>query len=71
MPFSDEYQIASELPIPDLEVGGHPINLIVAVRDHAPGRIDAIQKEMSELERRMHELHVEEQTLTKLLAVVS
>lgn len=68
---SNDITLMSDLPLPEVEQGGYAINLIVAVRDHAPARIDAIQKEVRELTARMQELQTEEQTLAKLLAVVS
>ena len=60
-----------QLPLPDIEQGGYAINLIVAVRDHAPSRIELIQKEVRDMQTKIVELQHEERLLTELLAVVT
>lgn len=61
----------NDLPdMPDKNQGGYAINLIVAVKDHAPPRIDNIEKEVADLQNRIKELETERALLIKLLQVV-
>lgn len=61
-----------DLPeMPDVNQGGYAINLIVAVKDHAPPRIDNIEKEVAEMQNRIKELETERALLIKLLQVVT
>lgn len=59
------------MPIPDMEQGGYAINLIAAVRDHAPARIDEIQKSIRDMQAKIQQLQLEERLLSRLLAVVT
>lgn len=59
------------LPIPDMEQGGYAINLIAAVRDHAPARIEEIQKSIRDMQAKINQLQVEERLLSRLVAVVT
>lgn len=70
-PSLDDQPPIANLPLPDIEQGGQAINLIVAVRDHAPTRIKDIQKSVQEMQAKIAELQIEERLLTQLLEVVS
>lgn len=59
------------LPLPEIKQQGYAINLIVAVRDHAPTRIDEIQKDIRDMQSRIHDLQQEERLLSQLLSVVT
>ena len=63
--------VVSDLPIPDMEQGGYAINLIAAVRDHAPARIDEIQRSIRDLQSKIQQMQIEERLLSRLLAVVT
>lgn len=68
----DQQTPLADLPsMPDVEQGGYAINLVVAVRDHAPARIDTIQKEVRDMQAKIVELQAEERLLSQLLAVVT
>lgn len=57
--------------MPETNQGGYAINIIRAVQDHAPGRIDSISREVEEMQNRIAELEYEKHILIKLIQVVN
>jgi hypothetical protein len=50
---------------------GGEFNIIRAVQEHVPARIDAINAELGRIQQRERELNTEHETLMRLLAAVS
>lgn len=50
---------------------GHDYNLILLVKDHAPQRINTIEKELVALAKRVDELNAEQATLKRLVAALN
>ena len=70
---SDNPISTAELPIPrldDMHTGGHDVNLILMVKEHAPRRLDNIEKELAKLQKQMQDLQNEASIITKLYEVV-
>jgi len=65
--------VAVEAPLPPLkavELGGSDVNLVLMVKEHAPTRIAAIDKELKDMERRTVQLAGERVKLERLLKAV-
>lgn len=72
--FESEIPISTaELPIPrfdDMQTGGHDVNIVLMIKEHAPRRIDQINDEVTTLQERMKKLEAERELLHKLYDVV-
>lgn len=70
----DEIPISTaELPLPrfdDMQTGGHDVNIVLMIKEHAPRRIDQINDEVTTLQERMRKLEAERELLHKLYDVV-
>lgn len=57
-------------PVTELQLGGSDVNLVLMVKEHAPTRIAAIDKELNEMQLRTIRLNVEREKLERLIKAV-
>lgn len=72
--FEDEIPVSSaEMPLPrfdDMQTGGHDVNIILMVKEHAPKRIGQINDEMNVMQEKMKKLEAERELLQQLHEIV-
>lgn len=64
----------AEFPVPEYEpdlLGGHDVNIILMVQEHAPRRVKEIETQIRDLSERIHKLNAEKDTLNKLIAAIT
>jgi len=62
-----EFQIPA---MDSLQTGGHDVNLILMVKEHAPRRLENIDREVKKLQKQMQDLQREAEVIGKLYEVV-